>query len=229
MIDVIGRELIYILYSFEIQLRRIFSYWELSMVLGSLIAFFAKEKIHSLFAVMRDKTWDCSVSFLPVFSAFCRRFVCTVPHPAGGFVHDGIGFLKPAAYHVFDCSWNKAGTLRIITCFLWGIAAGLLVHFCYRKKDFFNFDGFAEPKNRDTAPNPFMRFLKNRTSAAASFMITGPATNYFYSLKSSVSIFLPANPSHTVQHRSASSGTRATINAVIYDNRQLSTARSQCR
>ena len=51
--------------------------------------------------------------------------------------------------------------IRIISCFLCGIAAGLLLRIFYREKSFFDFTGFAEPKSRDTDPNLLMRFLKN--------------------------------------------------------------------
>ena len=51
--------------------------------------------------------------------------------------------------------------IRFISCFLFGIAAGLVVRFCFKERNFFNFDGFSERKNRDTDPNIFMRLLKN--------------------------------------------------------------------
>ena len=51
--------------------------------------------------------------------------------------------------------------IRFISCFLCGIAAGLVVRFCFKERNFFNFDGFSERKNRDTDPNIFMRLLKN--------------------------------------------------------------------
>lgn len=50
--------------------------------------------------------------------------------------------------------------VRIVSCFLCGITAGLLVRFCC-KKSFFHFDMLEEPGSRDTDPNLFMRFLKN--------------------------------------------------------------------
>lgn len=56
---------------------------------------------------------------------------------------------------------QTALAVRIISCFLCGITAGLLVRIFYRKRAFFNFNGFEEPKNRDTDPNIFLRFVKN--------------------------------------------------------------------
>ncbi len=55
----------------------------------------------------------------------------------------------------------KALIVRISVCFLCGIAAGLLVYICYRKKSFFNFSTIAKPKSRDTDPNILARLLKN--------------------------------------------------------------------
>jgi len=51
--------------------------------------------------------------------------------------------------------------IRIISCLLCGVFAGLFVHYFFNKKSFFNFTGFHEPENRDTAPNAFVRLLKN--------------------------------------------------------------------
>ena len=51
--------------------------------------------------------------------------------------------------------------VRLISCFLCGVAAGALVRALCKKKSFFNFRGFAEPENRDTDPNPLRRYGKN--------------------------------------------------------------------
>ncbi|MBR6960749.1 MAG: permease, partial [Clostridiales bacterium] len=55
----------------------------------------------------------------------------------------------------------KVLAVRIIVCFLCGIMAGILVKLCFAGKPYFRFDGFDEPKSRDTDPNLFVRFLKN--------------------------------------------------------------------
>ena len=52
-------------------------------------------------------------------------------------------------------------TVRIVSCFLCGIVAGLLIRCFFRDKSFFNFSGFAEPKSRDNDPNLLVRYLKN--------------------------------------------------------------------
>ena len=56
---------------------------------------------------------------------------------------------------------TAALTVRIVTCFLCGCAAGLLVFFFYRKQDFFDFSGFEENASHDTHPNLLIRYLLN--------------------------------------------------------------------
>lgn len=51
--------------------------------------------------------------------------------------------------------------VRLITCFLCGIAVGLILRWFIRERTFFRFDGFAEPVSRDVAENPFRRFVNN--------------------------------------------------------------------
>ncbi len=51
--------------------------------------------------------------------------------------------------------------VRILSCFLCGIFAGLLVHFFYRDKQFFSFRQFEDPVNHDADPNLLIRLLKN--------------------------------------------------------------------
>ena len=55
--EVLRREFVYIWYYFEIQFRQICRYWILGMLIGSFISVFAKDKIHGIFAGMRDKKW----------------------------------------------------------------------------------------------------------------------------------------------------------------------------
>ena len=52
--DVIKREFIYIWYYFDIQLRQIFVYWVLGIVIGSAVSVFGKDKIHKVFSSIQD-------------------------------------------------------------------------------------------------------------------------------------------------------------------------------
>ena len=47
MLAVLQREFVYLWYYFDLQLRQIFPFWLLGMLLGSAIAVFAKESIYN--------------------------------------------------------------------------------------------------------------------------------------------------------------------------------------
>ncbi len=67
-------------------------------------------------------------------------------------------------------------TVRIISCFFCGIAAGLFIRAFYKDRPFFKFDSFAEPHNRDTDPNISIRLLKNigrNIKATAGWFLLG--------------------------------------------------------
>jgi uncharacterized membrane protein YraQ (UPF0718 family) len=64
--------------------------------------------------------------------------------------------------------------IRIASCFLCNIIAGVLINLFFkkRKKSFFNFSGFEESVNTDNEPNIMLRFLKNLWR---NVKVTGPA------------------------------------------------------
>ena len=55
MIDLLHREFVYVWYYFTLQLRQIFQYYTLGIVLGSGISVFVKDHIHGLFRALGDK------------------------------------------------------------------------------------------------------------------------------------------------------------------------------
>lgn len=55
MLDILHRELVYLRYYFELQLRQILPYWVLGMVIGSVISVFCKGAIHRLFGSIQGK------------------------------------------------------------------------------------------------------------------------------------------------------------------------------
>ena len=174
MIETIQREFVYLWYYFDLQLRQIFWYWVLGMVLGSAISVFVKEKIHDAVKGLTDKKLGAfgviPASILGIASPLCMYG--TIPL-AASFSRYGISDDWLAAFMMSSILLNPqliiysmalgptALTVRIISCFLCGIAAGLLIRFFFKNKPFFRFDGFSGPHNHDTDPNLFMRFLKN--------------------------------------------------------------------
>ena len=51
------RELIYIWYYFDVQLRQIFWYWVFGIILGSCVSVFLKDRIHGVLKKMSAAGW----------------------------------------------------------------------------------------------------------------------------------------------------------------------------
>ena len=174
MFGIIKREFIYIWYYFSVQLGQIFWYWVAGMVIGSAISVFFKDGIHNR---MRNMKGDGSsfvgilfASVLGVASPLCMYG--TIPIAAsfskGGIRDEWLAsfmmssiLLNPQLIIYSAALGMKVLIIRIVSCFLCGIAAGLLIRIFYKEKQFFRFDGFDEPRNKDTDPNLFLRLLKN--------------------------------------------------------------------
>lgn len=172
--DVIKREFIYIWYYFDIQLRQIFVYWVLGIVIGSAVSVFGKDKIHKVFSSIQDKHLGVvgiiPASLLGILSPLCMYG--TIPI-AASFSQKGMRDDYLAAFMMSSILLNLqllmysaalgnfALCVRFISCFVCGIVAGLLVRIFYHNKNFFNFKGFSERASHDTDPNMFFRLLKN--------------------------------------------------------------------
>lgn len=171
---VLRHEFIYLWYYFTVQLDQIFPYWVLGMVLGSAVSVFLKDCIHDTFRRLGETRLGVFgiviASALGIASPLCMYG--TIPI-AASFSKSGIKddwlvafimssiLLNPQLIIYSAALGQVALVVRIISCFLCGIIAGLLIRLFYRKKTFFDFNGFEEPKSRDTDPNIFLRFVKN--------------------------------------------------------------------
>lgn len=168
------REFVYIWYYFDIQLRQIFWYWVIGMAIGSLVSVFAKDRIHGLFVKMQKTRWGLlgiiPACLLGIASPFCMYG--TIPIAASfrrhGMREDWLTafmmasiLLNPQLIIYSAALGVTALTVRVVTCFLCGCAAGLLIFLFYRDKDFFNFDGFKERTSHDTHSNLLIRYLLN--------------------------------------------------------------------
>ncbi len=168
------REFIHLWYYFDIQFRQIFWYWVLGIAIGSFISVFAKDGIHNLFRRMQGKAWGlfgivpacllgiasplCMYGTVPIAASFSRQ----------GMRHDWLAsfmmasvLLNPQLIVYSAALGPIALTVRVVSCFLCGCAAGLLIFVFYRDRDFFDFSGFEEGQSRDTHPNPMIRYLLN--------------------------------------------------------------------
>ncbi len=174
MLDLLRREAVYIWYYFDLQFRQIFWYWVLGMAVGSAVSVFVKDRIHGLFARMQGLRWGafgiipacllgiasplCMYGTIPIAASFSRK----------GMQHDWLAAFMMASILlnpqliVYSAALGPAVlAVRIVSCFLCGCAAGLLIRLFYRDRPFFDFTGFEEPGSRDTDPDLSLRYLKN--------------------------------------------------------------------
>ena len=171
---VLQREFVYVWYYFELQLRQIFVYWVLGMAIGSAVSVFAKDGIHGLFRRMKGQKWGVygivPACLLGIASPLCMYG--TIPI-AASFSKQGMRDDWLAAFMMASILLNPqliiysaalgptALAVRIVSCFLCGCAAGLLLHVFYRGQPFFDFTGFEERESHDTHPNLIIRYLLN--------------------------------------------------------------------
>ena len=182
--EVIRREFIYVWYYFTVQLRQIFWYYVLGIVLGSVISVFVKDRIHNLFRSMGDKKLGVlgviPASILGIASPLCMYG--TIPL-AASFSKSGIQddwlaafmmssiLLNPQLIIYSTALGGTALAVRVVSCFVCGCLAGILIRVFYKDRPFFNFTGFDGPHNHDTDPNLFLRLIKN---VGRNIRATGP-------------------------------------------------------
>ncbi len=174
MIEVLRREFIYIWYYITVLLEQIAPYWAIGMVVGSVISVFFKQRISALLekaaAARLGIIGIVVASALGIASPLCMYG--TIPIAASlaskGMKEDWLAafmmssiLLNPQLL-IYTASLGTAAViLRLVSCFICGIVAGLFVHFFYKNKKYFRFEGFAEAENRDTDSRIWLRLMKN--------------------------------------------------------------------
>ena len=183
ILNVLHREFVYLWYYFDVQLRQIFKYYVIGIIIGSVISVFFKDMIHNLVRRLYGGSDGSDrmtfkgllglfvASILGIASPLCMYG--TIPL-AASFSKSGVRddflsafmmssiLLNPQLIIYSVALGNKALIVRIISSFLCGVCAGVLIRlFTHKDNGFFNFTGFEEPKSHDTDPNPILRLLKN--------------------------------------------------------------------
>ena len=174
MLEILHREIIYLWYYFDVQFRQIFGYWVLGMVLGSAVSVFLKGHIHNTFRRLGEKKLGVfgvviagllgiasplgMYGTIPIAASFSKSGI--KDDWLAAFMMSSI-LLNPQLIVYSAALGSTALVIRIVTCFFCGILAGFVVRLFYKERAFFRFDGFEEPKRRDTDPNLLLRFLKN--------------------------------------------------------------------
>ncbi len=176
MWESLQRELVYLWYYTDLQVRQLFWYWVLGMVVGSVISVFVKARLHAFCAWAGRRLAGVSGwvlgSLLGIASPLCMYG--TIPICASfsqkGIKEDFLAsfmmssmLLNPQLILYSMALGGKVLALRIVSCFAVGVVAGALVHYCFcqRKRSYFDFRNFDEPENHDTDPRWWMRLLKN--------------------------------------------------------------------
>lgn len=203
MIDVLHREFVYLWYYFDIQLRQIFGYWALGIVLGSLVSVFLKERIHGLLHSMSSSKMGLvgiiPASLLGIASPLCMYG--TIPL-AASFSRSGMRDEWLASFMMCSILLNPqlivystalgvtALAVRVLSSFLCGILAGLLLCRIGKGKPFFRFEYFDDPHNHDTDPNGFLRLLKD---IGRNIRVTGPYFLFGILLSALFQRYVPEN------------------------------------
>lgn len=189
MIEVIRREFIYFWYYFSTQFEQIFIYWVIGIVLGSVISVLGKEKIHTMLVSLQNKKLGvfgvipasllgiasplCMYGTIPIVASFSKKGIRD--DWLAAFMMSSV-LLNPQLIIYSTALGTKMLAIRLVTCFLCGIIAGILVHFFFEGKGFFNFKEMYEPQNRDIDPNIILRVLKNirrNIKATGSYFLLG--------------------------------------------------------
>lgn len=176
MTSILRREAVYLWYYFTVQLEQIYAYWLAGMAIGSFVSVFGKQKIHALFEAMNGKRLSLfgivPACVLGIASPLCMYG--TIPIAASfsekGMREDWLAsfmmasvLLNPQLIVYSSALGTTALIVRVISCFMCGIFAGLVVNL-YGKitgRSFFTFGGFYESSNRDIDPNILIRYIKN--------------------------------------------------------------------
>ena len=156
------------------------------MAIGSFVSVFGKNKIHALFESICSRRLSLfgiiPACILGIASPLCMYGTIPV---AASFNEKGIRedwlasfmmasiLLNPQLIIYSTALGRTALLVRVISCFMCGVCAGLCVAFYHKitGKRFFDFSGFWEISNHDTDPNIFMRYVKN---FARNVKATGP-------------------------------------------------------
>ena len=172
MSEILYREFVYLAYYFEIQFTQIAGYYLFGIVTGSLISVFLKKRILSAMeAVGRYSDGFPALvlsSALGIASPLCMYG--TIPIAAslakGGIRHPVLAsfmmssiLLNPQLIVYSAALGSTALAVRILSCFVCGITAGVMVKLSGR--EFFRFSVMEERQDRDSDPRLWLRFLKN--------------------------------------------------------------------
>lgn len=172
MSEILYREFVYLAYYFEIQFTQIAGYYLFGIVTGSLISVFLKKRILSameavgrysdgfpalvLSSALGIASPLCMYGTIPIAASLAKG---GIRHPAlASFMMSSI-LLNPQLIVYSAALGSTALAVRILSCFVCGITAGVMVKLSGR--ELFRFSVMEERQDRDSDPLLWLRFLKN--------------------------------------------------------------------
>lgn len=170
--EILYREFVYLAYYFEIQFTQIAGYYLFGIVTGSLISVFLKKRILSameavgrysdgfpalvLSSALGIASPLCMYGTIPIAASLAKG---GIRHPAlASFMMSSI-LLNPQLIVYSAALGSTALAVRILSCFVCGITAGVMVKLSGR--ELFRFSVMEERQDRDSDPRLWLRFLKN--------------------------------------------------------------------
>lgn len=170
--EILYREFVYLAYYFEIQFTQIAGYYLFGIVSGSLISVFLKKRILSameavgrysdgfpalvLSSALGIASPLCMYGTIPIAASLAKG---GIRHPAlASFMMSSI-LLNPQLIVYSAALGSTALAVRILSCFVCGITAGVVVKLSGR--EFFRFSVMEGRQDRDSDPLLWLRFLKN--------------------------------------------------------------------
>lgn len=170
--EILYREFVYLAYYFEIQFTQIAGYYLFGIVTGSLISVFLKKRILSameavgrysdgfpalvLSSALGIASPLCMYGTIPIATSLAKG---GIRHPAlASFMMSSI-LLNPQLIVYSAALGSTALAVRILSCFVCGITAGVVVKLSGR--EFFRFSVMEGRQDRDSDPRLWLRFLKN--------------------------------------------------------------------
>lgn len=174
MWETIRTELIYLWYYCDVQIRQIFWYWLAGILIGSFVSVFLKKYILQWMEHLKGKKigflGTVIACLLGILSPLCMYG--TIPIVAslseGGMREDWIGafmmasiLMNPQLFIYSLALGTQLAVIRLVVSILGGILAGVLIHYLFKKRPYFNFEEKFYSHNHDTDPNPALRYLKN--------------------------------------------------------------------
>lgn len=172
MSEILYREFVYLAYYFEIQFTQIAGYYLFGIVSGSLISVFLKKWILSameavgrysdgfpalvLSSALGIASPLCMYGTIPIAASLAKG---GIRHPAlASFMMSSI-LLNPQLIVYSAALGSTALAVRILSCFVCGITAGVVVKLSGR--ELFRFSVMEERQDRDSDPRLWLRYLKN--------------------------------------------------------------------